>query len=138
MLSDTELEITELPVGKWTRDYKNFLEELAQKDEIEDIREYHQENRVHFHLVVPKLRQISEKPDGILKKFRLSTTISASNYVLFNSESKIYKYGTEVDIMKEFFGQRERFVGHPEHGDRPGCRTNGSGCPTNGVCRGAG
>ena len=35
------LEITELPLGKWTRDYKNFLEELAAKDEIEEIREYH-------------------------------------------------------------------------------------------------
>ena len=32
-----KLEIFELPLRKWTRDYKNFLEELAQKDEIEDI-----------------------------------------------------------------------------------------------------
>ena len=45
---DNILEITELPLGKWTRDYKNFLEEMASKDEIEEIREYHQENRVHF------------------------------------------------------------------------------------------
>ena len=50
-----ELEITELQVGKWTRDYKNFLEELAIKEEIEDIREYHQENRVHFILKIPRL-----------------------------------------------------------------------------------
>ena len=56
VLSDTELEITELPIGKWTRDYKTFLEDLAQKDEIEDIREYHQENRVHFIVVVPNLK----------------------------------------------------------------------------------
>ena len=41
MLSETELEITELPIGRWTRDYKNFLEELAQKDEVDEIREYH-------------------------------------------------------------------------------------------------
>jgi DNA topoisomerase-2 len=58
VLSDDELEITELPIGKWTRDYKNYLEELAQKEEIEDIREYHQENRVHFILKVPKLQEI--------------------------------------------------------------------------------
>ena len=38
---DNILEITELPIGKWTRDYKNFLEELALKEEISDIREYH-------------------------------------------------------------------------------------------------
>jgi hypothetical protein len=42
VLSDNELEITELLIGKWTCDYKNVLEELASKDEIEEIREYHQ------------------------------------------------------------------------------------------------
>jgi DNA topoisomerase II len=47
-LSNTQLQITELPIGKWTRDYKTFLEELAQKEEIEDIAEHHTENRVHF------------------------------------------------------------------------------------------
>ena len=57
ILSETELEITELPINRWTRDYKNFLEDLAQKDEIEDIREYHKENRVHFILIVPKLME---------------------------------------------------------------------------------
>ena len=42
-LDKRKIEITELPVKKWTRDYKNFLEELAQKDppEVDDIREYH-------------------------------------------------------------------------------------------------
>lgn len=55
---DDTLEITELPIGRWTRDYKTFLEELAQKDEIDEIREYHEENRVHFVLKVPKLREI--------------------------------------------------------------------------------
>lgn len=70
ILEDDELEITELPIGKWTRDYKNFLEELAMKDEIDEIREYHQENRVHFILKVPKLIEI-ERKEGIVKKFKL-------------------------------------------------------------------
>ena len=29
ILPDDELEITELPIMKWTRDYKNYLEDLA-------------------------------------------------------------------------------------------------------------
>lgn len=29
IISDNKLEITELPIKKWTRDYKNFLEDLA-------------------------------------------------------------------------------------------------------------
>ena len=28
-LSETELEITELPIGTWTRDYKDELEKMA-------------------------------------------------------------------------------------------------------------
>lgn len=32
VLGDDELEITELPIGKWTRDYKTFLEDLAVKE----------------------------------------------------------------------------------------------------------
>jgi DNA topoisomerase-2 len=40
-IAEDELEITELPIGTWTRDYKNFLEELVKDEHIEDIREYH-------------------------------------------------------------------------------------------------
>jgi DNA topoisomerase II len=31
-VGETELEITELPIGKWTRDYKAMLEEMAIKE----------------------------------------------------------------------------------------------------------
>lgn len=61
MPEDTELEITELPIGKWTRDYKEMLEEMAVKKEgaaepmVESFREYHQYNRVHFIVDVPSI-----------------------------------------------------------------------------------
>ena len=99
-----ELEITELPISKWTRDYKNFLEELAAKDEIDEIREYHQENRVHFIIKVTKLQEIKASAiDAIEKKFKLSSSLSANNYVLFNHEGKICRYNSEEEILKEFF-----------------------------------
>jgi DNA topoisomerase-2 len=82
---EDSLEITELPVGKWTRDYKNFLEELATAEEIDEIREHHKENRVHFWLKVPNLQKIIDGKDGgIEKKFKLTTTLSTCNYVLFD------------------------------------------------------
>lgn len=31
-VGETEIEITELPIGKWTRDYKSMLEEMAIKE----------------------------------------------------------------------------------------------------------
>ena len=101
-----ELEITELPIGKWTRDYKNFLEELATKDEIDEIKEYHTENKVHFVLKVPKLQEIIAG-EGIEKKFKLTTSISANNYVLFDYEGKIKRYPSEQEIIREFYVLRE-------------------------------
>merc|ERR1719473_508649 len=69
----TTLEITELPIRKWTQDFKEFLEDLltggqaegrakkegeekGDKDKgrqlIEDYKEYHTENSVHFVLTL--------------------------------------------------------------------------------------
>ena len=38
------MEIKELPYRAWTRDYKTFLENMAQANEIDDISEYHKDN----------------------------------------------------------------------------------------------
>lgn len=62
-----DLEIKELPIGKWTRDYKNFLEELISEPKngeiIYDFRELHTENRVHFIVKGKdnKLQELYEK-----------------------------------------------------------------------------
>ena len=52
------LEITELPIKKWTSDFKKYLETLAQKDEVDEIREYHKDNTIKFVLTVPNLKQL--------------------------------------------------------------------------------
>ena len=100
LLGNNQLEITELPVGKWTRDYKTFLEELAQKDEIDDIAEYHTDNRVHFIITSSKLPTTFEE---LIKKFKLSSSLATTNFVLFSHEGKIKKYADEIEIIQEFF-----------------------------------
>lgn len=100
LLNNNQLEITELPVGKWTRDYKTFLEELAQKDEIDDITEYHTDNRVHFLITSSKLPTTTEE---LIKKFKLSSSLATTNFVLFSHEGKIKRYADENEILLEFF-----------------------------------
>lgn len=85
----------------WTRNYKNFLEELAQKDVISDIKEFHKDNNVHFVLTIPDLKKYSN--EQIEKDFRLVANMSCSNFVLFDKDYKIKRYNSEVDIMEEFF-----------------------------------
>jgi DNA topoisomerase II len=111
---DDQVTITELPVGKWTRDYKTMLEEMAARDEILEIREQHAENRVHFELCVPGASRMSEA--AFLKKFKLQTTMSTNNYVLFDDEGKIQRFGNELDIMKHWFDLRaELYNARKEH-----------------------
>lgn len=46
-----QIQITELPVKKWTRDYKKLLENIHDKSGtyfVEDIKEFHAQNTVDF------------------------------------------------------------------------------------------
>ena len=57
-VDDTTLDVTELPVRKWTQDYKEFLEGLIKPEEkagpavLADYREHHSDADVHFSLQV--------------------------------------------------------------------------------------
>lgn len=47
---DNILEIFELPVGVWTRNFKDSLEKLMENEDlgITDMKEYHKCDRIHF------------------------------------------------------------------------------------------
>ena len=56
-VNETTLEITELPIRRWTQDYKEFLETLIKPEDkgaalLTDYREHHSGSHVHFTLQV--------------------------------------------------------------------------------------
>ena len=55
---------------------------------------------------MPNLDQIEKAEGGIIKKFKLQSTINSSNLVLFNSQGQIHRYKHANDIVREWFGQR--------------------------------
>ena len=115
------VEITELPIHEFTRDYKTFLEKnhidnkesTGKKDFlIEDIKEYHIDNKISFvlKLTSESFREISHiSNDDLIKIFKLSTTIPTSNMVLFDSKNKIKKYNNIEEIINEFYDVRLDF-----------------------------
>lgn len=114
-LADDLIEIIELPINKWTRDYKSFLEskwESSNEEEqvIEDIKEYHTGEQIDFvvKLKPGKLQEI-EKNEGIEKFFKLGTNLSTTNMVLFNQDGKLKKYDSISEIMQEFYELRLKF-----------------------------
>lgn len=115
-IDDTTLLITELPIGKWTQDYKAFLEGLMTgtektPSEISDFKEGHTDTTVHFTVIATKAKvdEFEKAKGGLVGKFKLSTTISTNNMTLFDEGGKIHKYKTALDILKMFHHHRLGF-----------------------------
>ncbi|PSS09980.1 DNA topoisomerase [Actinidia chinensis var. chinensis] len=114
-VNETTLRITELPIRRWTLDYKEFLESIMTGNDkikdpfIKDYREHNDDTTVHFEVILSEENLILAKQEGLLKKFKLTTTISTSNMHLFDQNCVIKKYDTPEEILEEFFHARLEF-----------------------------
>jgi DNA topoisomerase-2 len=107
VIDNETLEIYELPLKKWTRDYKNFLEELAIQEEIDDIKEFHKDNKISFSIKVSfDLKRMQIEDGAIEKKFKLTSNLSCNNFVLFDRDYHIRRYDNEITILEEFYEVR--------------------------------
>ena len=131
IINDTSIRITELPVGKWTDDYKKFLDTLIPepkrsksleneklkkgkpKKTIIDYLNNSSDTEIDFTITFEKgflnSLQWDEDPDvdGIEKFFKLTTTkgLSLNNIHLFNKDH-IKKYHNVNEIFDEFYTER--------------------------------
>ena len=117
-LDEKLIEISELPIREFTRDYKSFLEKMHVDNKeyngnrdfiVEDIKEYHTDNKILFNIKLSddSFNNIKDKSyEDLLKIFKLSTTLSISNMVLFDSNNKIKKYNNVEEIFDEFYKVR--------------------------------
>ena len=103
------LKISELPLKKWTSDYKTFLTDMLKSDDpfITDLKEYHTESTVHFEVKCPTLQQLVDSE--VSKRFKLTSSLSMNNLVLFNSDRRIKKYAKIEEILEEHFIIRKEF-----------------------------
>ncbi|XP_016170360.1 DNA topoisomerase 2 isoform X1 [Arachis ipaensis] len=116
-IDEQVFRITELPIRRWTQDYKQFLESVTDgspnvKDPlIEDFRQNGDDAIVDIEvrLKLDKIAMIMQ--EGLLKKFKLTSTISTSNMHLFDAEGKIKKYDTPEQVLEEFFPLRLEYYG---------------------------
>jgi DNA topoisomerase II len=136
--NDDTLVITELPLKKWTKDYNEYLESLmgieaSKKDDkdkkkdkkkkneakeeedepkvtviLEDIRQYHTNNRVHFEVkFLPEyLDEYKDNPNKVIKTFKLQKNLACTNMVCFDKDHKLKRYNEVEEILEEFFDLR--------------------------------
>jgi DNA topoisomerase-2 len=114
--SPTSIEVSELPVRRWTQDYKEFLTKLVDADgegakgsRIEDFQEYHTESNVHFTLNMTRTQMKALEDEGLEKALKLRSSLSTNNIVFFDPEGKIKKYNTELELMTEFAELRLKY-----------------------------
>jgi len=122
-VDDNTILITELPIGKWTQDYKQFLESMviggpgaaegaaATSMIVKDFKENHTDTTVLFTVSMPadKLVEACNEKGGIHKKFKLETSIATSNMHAFDFDNQIHKFENAQEIMNSFYNVRLEF-----------------------------
>jgi len=121
-LDQDKIKVTELPVGYWTEDFKELLNDLQNdKDKegkklvpyIKDVFENYTDTTVEFVITFAKgkLQELEagkgeHGTNGLEKLLKLYNTSSTTNMNLFNYEDKLKKYDSVEEIIDDYFDIR--------------------------------
>ncbi len=117
-----KIKVTELPVGYWTEDFKELLNDLQNdKDKegkkivpfVKDVYENYTDTTVEFVITFSK-GKVDELEasngdhgcNGLEKLLKLYNTSSTTNMNLFNAEDKLKKYDSVEEIIEDYYGIR--------------------------------
>lgn len=101
------LIISELPVGKWTSDYKSFLTKMLARGDITSFSEAHSTENVHFQVRMPIAKLLRAEKRGFHKAFQLESNLPTTNMHAFSHDSAMTKYlAPEELIDNDFFPVR--------------------------------
>ena len=135
ILDNNKIEITELPIGTWTQDYKEYIETLIdnkQKDSKALIKDYNDNSTdtnvnmiIEFYPGILKQLTITKKDisgnyddkiSELEKLLKLYTTHSTNNMHLFDHEEHLQKYDSASDIIEAYYPIRyEYYVTRKEY-----------------------
>jgi DNA topoisomerase-2 len=118
-----KIKVTELPVGYWTEDFKELLENLIEpgvdKDGkkivavIKDYDDMSKDTNVDFNITFTKGKldqleaaKLEHGCNGVEKLLKLFTTNTTSNMHLFDADDKLKKYAKVQDIIDDYYETR--------------------------------
>jgi DNA topoisomerase-2 len=105
----SRLKITELPPGRWTQDYKEYLDGLVEKKVITSFTNNSTTEDVDFEI-------FGYSGKDLVKDLKLRKSFHTSNMHLFHPVRGIYKYSSPEEILKDFVKLRvEHYIKRKEH-----------------------
>ena len=127
-LADDKIKVTELPVGYWTEDFKELLENLIEPGVdkegkklaaiIKDYDDMSKDTNVDFTITFTKgkLAELeASKGDyncnGLEKLLKLYTTNTTTNMHLFDAEDTLHKYEKVSEIIDAYYSVRLNLYG---------------------------
>ena len=118
-ITDKKIKITELPIGYWTDDFKQHIENLIEGDKnkkqksfIKDYNDMSTDTVVDFEIILNEsIDETSNKDSNNMynnfeKTMKLYSTLSTNNMHLFNNEEKLTKYSDVREIIDSYFPVR--------------------------------
>ena len=97
-------KVSELPVGMWTDNFKNKVEEHLEAKKIKSMRNYSTPKKVDIDIKECENSFVLNK-----KTLKLYTYLNTNNMVLFTEEEKLKKFKTVIDIIETFCDIRMRY-----------------------------
>ena len=127
-IGENKIRITELPVGIWTQDYKEYIESLIDqkkkdtkaivKDYVDMSTDINVDFTIEFHSGILKELLIkttdisgncNERVTGLEKLLKLYTTHTTTNMHLFDSNEHLRKFNSASEIIEEYYEVRLAF-----------------------------
>ena len=119
-LNDKKVRITELPVGYWTDDFKQHIENLMEADKnkknkafVKDYNDMSTDTTVDIEITfnepIDESLDSSNMYNNFEKLMKLYTSLSTNNMHLFNDEEKLMKFDNEKEIVDSYFPVRLKY-----------------------------
>ena len=121
-LTNDKIRITELPIGTWTQDYKEFLESILDskgksakscEEYIKDFNDMSTDLNVDIEItfypgILPKLllEKYDHNVEGIEKYLKLYSIHCTTNMHLFNEKEQLRKYDDVYEIIDAYYEVR--------------------------------
>ena len=137
VINDKQVRITELPIGLWTDDYKEYIEELitakessssskdketkqSQPPQIKDYTDMSTDTKIDITITFTNAATLSELLTTIVggdypncnaleKLLKLYTTKSTTNMHAFDENEKLVKFAKVEDVITHFIQIRLKF-----------------------------